>query len=444
MTDAAPPPARRPLIPDAARNPISLAGVALTTVSALAFILYYLAEAFDLVRTPYGGLYGFIFVPALFVLGLVLIPLGIWRENRRRRQGKAPWRWPILDFNRAATRRMTAAIIVLTLVNLTIVALAGFGAVHYMETTAFCGQVCHTPMRPQFTAHQVGAHATVACVACHVSPGARGAIRAKMNGTRQLYEVAVGNYPRPIHAEGRVPGAAETCLMCHRAGFAPRDTTRVFRDYADDEANSETVTTLDLQTTRIHWHARPDVRVEYAVDAADPNVVPYVRATGSDGVVTEYFAPNVTAAPATLRRMDCLDCHSRPAHPFGVTAERTVDRAIAAGEIDRGLPFVRREVVAAVKTEYDSEAAALAAIERRLSEFYASRGRTPPVTQAIATAQRLYRTHVFPEMKVTWGTYLNQLGHVDTPGCFRCHDDEKKSRDGKLVRQECEICHKER
>ena len=142
--------------------------------------------------------------------------------------------------------------------------------------------------------------------------------------------------------------------------------------------------------------------------------------------------------------MDCLDCHSRPAHPFGVTAERTVDRAIAAGDIDRSLPFVRREVVAAVKTEYDSEAAALAAIERRLSEFYASRGRTPPVTQAIATAQRLYRTHVFPEMKVTWGTYLNQLGHVDTPGCVRCHDDEKKSRDGKFVRQECEICHKER
>jgi hypothetical protein len=431
--------------PATVRNPISLLGVALTTASALIFLAYVVAEAFGLVASPYGGLFGFVLVPALFVLGLVLIPFGIWRENRRRRQGKAPWSWPVLDFASRTTRRVTLAIALLTLVNILIIFVAGLGAVHYMETTQFCGQVCHVPMKPQMVAHQAGAHAQVPCVDCHVSPGVRGMVRAKLNGTRQLYQVAVGNFPRPIHAEGRVPGAADTCVHCHRAGFANRDLTRSFRDYAEDETNTETVATFDMLMSRIHWHARADVVVEYAVSATDPNVVPYVRTSQGGGAPTEYFAPDVTAAPAgPLKRMDCLDCHSRPAHTFGATAERVVDRAIAAGEIDRALPFVRREVVAAVKAEYPTEEAALAAIGKRLNEFYAAKGKAPEVAAAIATAQRLYRTNVFPEMKVTWGTYVPQIGHVDTAGCFRCHDDEKKTRDGKLVRQDCDLCHRER
>ena len=384
-------------------------------------------------------------MPAVFVLGLLLIPLGIWREARRRRLGKAPWSWPVLDFGRGSTRRITLAVALLTMVNVIIIAIAGLGATHYMETTEFCGQVCHTPMRPQFVAHEAGAHSRVACVACHVSPGVRGMVRAKLNGTRQLYEVAVGNFPRPIHAAGRVPGASDTCVHCHRAGFAARDLTRSFRDYADDEANTETATTFDMLVSRIHWHARADVAVEYAVSASDANVVTYVRTAQGGAAPLEYFAPDVTAAPAgPLRRMDCIDCHSRPAHSFSPTAERAVDRAIARGEIDRALPFVRREVVAAVKGEYESEGAAVAAIERRLSEFYAARGKSPQVAAAIAAAQHLYRTNVFPEMKVTWGTYLPQIGHFDAPGCFRCHDDEKKTRDGKLIRQDCELCHKEK
>lgn len=427
--------------PASGRNPLTLFGVALTTASAIAFIAYYVVEALGLIEGPYAGLFGFFLIPALFVLGLLLIPLGMWREARRRRRGRAPWPWPIVNFGRPATRRLAAAVGVLTLVNLAIVAVAGFGAVHYMETTEFCGQVCHEPMRPQFTSHRVGAHAHVKCVGCHVAPGAEGAVRAKLNGTRQLYEVAVGSYPRPIHAEGRVPGASETCSSCHRPGFTPRDTTRVIRDYADDEASTETVTTLDLFTTRIHWHIRPDVRIEYTVSATDPGAVTYVRAT-TPGGVTEYSGPNVPAAPnGPLRTMDCLDCHNRPAHTLSATAERTVDRAIAAGEIDRSLPFVRREVLAAVKAEYDSEASAVASIERRLLETYASRGRTPEVTKAIQTAQTLYRSNVFPEMKVTWGTYLPLLGHVDAPGCFRCHDDEHKAKSGAAIRQDCELCH---
>jgi hypothetical protein len=433
--------------PALARNPLTLVGIALTTASAFAFITYYILDELGLLTSPYAGLFGFFAVPAVFLVGLVLIPFGIWREGKRRRRGRAPWRWPAIDLNRTTTRRVVLAVGLLTLVNLALVAVAGFGATHYMETNQFCGQVCHVPMRPQFAAHASGSHARVDCVACHVSPGAAGTVRAKLNGSRQLYEIALGTYPRPIRAAGRVPAAGDTCVRCHQPGWAPRDTTRVIHEFAEDEANTETVTTLDMATTRIHWHARPDVVIEFATSAADPDIVPYVRVTQGSGPATEYFAPDVTAAPAgPLRRMDCLDCHSRPAHTFSASAGRSVDQAIARGDIDRALPYVRREVVAALGQTYDTEAQALEAIGNRLRSFYTGRDPAlePKIAQAVATAARLYRTNVDPVMKVTWGTYLTQIGHTDAPGCFRCHDDEKKTRDGRLVRQDCELCHKER
>ncbi len=434
-------------VPGVGRNPITLAGVSLTTVSAFAFVTFYIVEELGLLASPYAGLFGFVFLPAVFVLGLLLIPIGMWRETRRRRRGSAPWAWPSVNLGNGTTRRVVAAVATLSLVNLAIVAIAGFGATHYMESTEFCGQVCHEPMKPQFISHQVGAHASVGCVACHVGPGASGTIKAKLNGTRQLYEVALHNFPRPIRAQGRVPPAAGTCMNCHRAGFTPRDTTKVIREYADDEANTETVTTLDMLTARAHWHARPDVRVEYISSAADPAVVTYVKASVAGGAATEYFGPDVASVPpGTMRQMDCTDCHSRPAHTFSATAERAVDRAIGAGEISRTLPFVRKEMVAALKAEYSSEAAALPAIAQRLAQFYASRDSAlaPEVARAVSAAQRLYQTNVFPEMKITWGTHTSQLGHVDTAGCFRCHDAEHKSRQGKEVSQDCELCHKAR
>jgi hypothetical protein len=435
------------VVPPVSRNPVTLAGVFVTTVSALAFITFYVVQELGYLNSPYAGLFGFLLVPALFALGLLLIPFGMWREGRRRLRGGIPWRWPLIDLGSGTTRRVLAAVATLTLVNLAIVAIAGFGATHHMESTGFCGQTCHEPMKPQFIAHQVGAHASVGCVACHVGPGAAGTIKAKLNGTRQLYEVAFHNFPRPIRADGRVPPAAGTCLSCHQPGFTPRDTTRVIREYADDEANTETVTTLDMFTARAHWHARPDVKVEYMSSATDPSVVTYVKASVGGAAPTEYLTPGVPSMPpGPLRQMDCTDCHSRPAHTFSATAERAVDRAIGAGEISRTLPFVRKEIVAALKGDYATEPAALQAISQRLTQFYASRDSTlaPEVSRAVAAAQRLYRNNVFPEMKVTWGTYVPQLGHVDAPGCFRCHDDERKSVTGKMVSQDCELCHKTR
>lgn len=431
-----------------ARNPLSLAGAALTTISALAFFVFYISHALGWWISPYAGLLGFVAIPALFLLGLLVIPLGMWREGRRRRRGAPAWQWPTIDLASGRTRQVAVAVFVLSLVNLGVVAVAALGAAHYMETTSFCGQVCHEPMRPEFTAHQDGPHANVTCVACHVSPGAAGTIRAKRNGTRQLYLVLRGTFARPIPTPARgLPVAADTCARCHRPALPMPDITRVTREYADDEANTETVSTMVVYPNRNHWHTRADVRVEYVAADDKRETIPYIKVTAPGGRVTEYFAPGVTVQPGgAVRQMDCLDCHSRPAHTMSASAEQAVDRAIAAGEVTRELPFVRRELVAALTAAYPDDGAAATGISRRLTDFYAGQKKATPVlvAGAVSAGQRLYRVNVFSDMKITWGTYRNQRGHTgDVPGCFRCHDDEHKAADGRPVRQDCELCHKE-
>ena len=46
-------------------------------------------------------------------------------------------------------------------------------------------------------------------------------------------------------------------------------------------------------------------------------------------------------------------------------------------------------------------------------------------------------------MNVKWGSYPNNIGHNDFPGCFRCHDDGHKNvkESAKTMSQDCNLCH---
>jgi hypothetical protein len=57
------------------------------------------------------------------------------------------------------------------------------------------------------------------------------------------------------------------------------------------------------------------------------------------------------------------------------------------------------------------------------SKHSASTNRPRAVGELVA----IYNRNVFPDLKVTWGTYPNNLGHTDFPGCFRCHDGSHSS-----------------
>jgi nitrate/TMAO reductase-like tetraheme cytochrome c subunit len=438
------------------RHPLAIVGVILTTVAASIFLALVVAALAGLLRNPYAGLVVFVALPALFVAGLVMIAAGAWLERRREARGGAR-EWPVIDLGRPSVRRTTLAIIALTGVNLAILLIAGYGALHWMESPQFCGQVCHTPMHPQYTAWSASSHAEITCVSCHIGEGARSFVHAKLAGVRQLWHVTTGSYPRPIPAVAPgLPAAQETRATCHHATRNRGVLTKTLREFGEDEANTETKTTLQMHVgspgektatgRAIHWHADPLVKVEYVASDAERQTIPYVKVTDRSGATREFVAEGSTAAAFTTaerRVMDCADCHNGVGHPFAPTVQKAVDRAIASGQVDAALPFIRREAVRTLSAEYPSAEAAEAAIERELKAFYQAEGRVADASKlerAVGALRATYRHNVFPAMKITWGTYPNNLGHMTSNGCFRCHDG-RKSSDGRELSADCEFCH---
>jgi hypothetical protein len=436
----------------------------LTTISAVLFLVVFLADLFGLHTNPYIGIVFFLILPGVFLLGLGLIPLGAWIERRRRLSGKAPSnvQWPRIDLNDPTHRTAAVLIFGLTLANVVIVSLAAYRGVEYMDSTQFCGQVCHTPMKPEFVAHANGPHANVKCVDCHVGVGATSFVRAKTAGTRRVLAVALTRYPRPIIAStDKLLAAAETCEQCHWPQLLHGDKTHRVFEYGDDERNTESVTTLQVHVgggdTRsgtasgIHWHMNVSNQIEYIATGGDRQTIPYVSVKDQQGMVREYTVAGVTGAQLAMgerRLMDCTDCHNRPSHRIAATAERAVNEAMARGDVPKTLPSIHREAVSVLKGRHSSQEIGIGEISRTLRNFYQTQqpqvqaARASEVDRAVLAVQDLYRRNVFPEMNVTFGTYPNNIGHVDSPGCFRCHDDEHKSKDGRKIGQDCESCHR--
>jgi hypothetical protein len=384
-------------------------------------------------NNPYAGLALLVALLAAFAHGLLFVPARHW-----------------------FAKRTAFGIAVFTAANIAVVLLAGAGTLRWMESPRFCGQTCHTPMQPQFTAWQDNAHANTACVSCHVGEGPRAVVRAKLAGVRQLAHVVGGSYARPIPPGADMPPGAQatTCRGCHAPERGGADIVRVTREYADDEANTETASALQLHLAprtasrpSIHWHADPAVRVEYVATDAAKETIPYVRVTAANGSVREFVAEGAgedAQRAGELRTMDCVDCHNTVGHPIAATPEQAVDRAIAAGLVSRQLPHARREGVRLVKAEYASEAAAAQGIADGFRGFYKTRAGPVDeraVEQTVTALQAVYRRNVFPEMKVTFGSYPDNRGHLTATGCFRCHDGSHVDKAGAAISADCEYCH---
>jgi len=440
------------------RHPLAIAGALVATAAAVVFIALLIAMLTSMLDNPYAGLVIFVAIPVLFVLGLLLIPVGIWLDRRKHLvDGELQADWPVIDFRKARARHTALAIAALTAVNMVILLLAGYGSLDYMESPTFCGQTCHTPMHPQFTAWQNASHARVPCVRCHISDGANGFVHAKLSGVRQLVHVVTNAIPKPIPSGTTMPPGAQAvlCLGCHQPGRIAGDQIRLIREYADDAANTETLTILQMHTGvtsesghAIHWHADPKVSVEYVATDESRQKIPYVKVTDANGKVKEYATPEATDQIRSGAKwtMDCIDCHNTVGHPIAPTPEQGVDGVIAAGLVSRQLPHVRREAVRLMTAHASDANDATPVIERELREVYASH-REPvdqqALAQAIGSLRALYRSNVFPTMKVTWGTYLNNKGHTTSDGCFRCHDGTHEAKDGSTINADCEYCHKQ-
>ena len=433
-----------------------MAGIAITTASAIVFVALAVAMGLGLLANPYAGLVVFVALPAVFAMGLLLIPWGMALQRKRLAHLAEAAEWPVVDFRQSRTRRVALTIAGLTAINLTIVLVAGYGTLHWMESPEFCGQACHEPMHPQYTAWQNAPHSKVTCVQCHIGEGSQAFVHYKLAGVRQLVHVVTNNYPRPIPGIADMRPALETCGNCHWPERGMDTVLRISRTYADDEANTETASAMMLHvggpstpTGRgIHWHALPSVKVEFVSTDDARQTIPWVRVTRPDGTSQEYVAEGVTPGqpPAGERRtMDCLDCHNVVAHRIATSAEEAMDRAMASGDLPRSLPYVRREGVRLVQGQYASTEAAMAAIDQELRGFYKTQSGdvdAEALARAVRAVQTVYQRNVFPVMNVTFGVYPDNIGHTSSQGCFRCHDGGHSAPDGTVIPFDCESCHK--
>ena len=437
------------------RNFVSLVGIIVTTDSAAMFIMLFALELFGYRGGPYLGIFAYLILPGFFVLGLVLIPLGpVWALRRARKYGKVDYALPVVDLNRPGTRNALVVAALLTVVNIVILGAATFKGVEVMDSTEFCGGVCHSVMQPEYTAHQRSPHSRVNCVECHIGSDADWFVKSKLSGAWQVVAVALDLYPRPIPTPLHdLRPARETCEHCHWPSKFIGDRLVVDTQYDDDEANTELKTVLLMKiggvqgrTSRgIHWHVDPKIQVRFLADAKDENIYE-VELIEADGSRKLFKGRGRAAEDAVWRTMDCIDCHNRPTHIFRQPGEE-VDRVIQEGRIDRTLPFIKREAVRALEVRYGSQAEARAGIAAAIESFYAKDypDLLPSRGDSIAAAGRelgdIYAGNVFPSMNVFWDTYPNHLGHGKNRGCMRCHDNEHRSADDEPISKDCEVCH---
>jgi hypothetical protein len=447
-------------------NPISLAGSALTTVTAFLFLLLFSIHIVsEHGASPYLGILTFLILPGLFLLGLALIPLGLWRARKRRLQALAEddpaVEFAVLDFNRPSTRKAALVFVAATGINALILGVGTYKGVEVMESTQFCGTACHTVMEPEYTTYKRSPHARVKCVECHIGEGADWFVKSKLSGSWQLVSVALNLYPRPIAAPvHNLRPARETCEQCHWPNKFVGDRFKVNTHFTEDEANTETKTVLVMKvggrqagtSQGIHWHVDPDHVVRYRSDEKR-QVIFEVEVETKDGAKRRFVGPAANspeAAKATeWRTMDCVDCHNRPSHVYRDPA-REIDAALLDRRIDPSLPFVRREGLKALLVEYPSHEAAREGIAKAIAAFYAEHHpqvaaeRKDAVAAAGLALGDIWAWNVFPKMNVKWGTYQSHLGHPDMStevGCFRCHSGEHATADGKTISQDCTTCH---
>ena len=448
-------PALSPLV-HLSNNWISLIGVVVVTTATVFWLFLLPTTLRGDAHNPYNGILAFLLLPVFFLSGLILIPLGIFlRKKREHRQGLYPATFPPLNLKNMEFRRLVTFVGVTTFANIVIASQLAYGAVSYMETVSFCGQTCHTVMQPEFTAYQNSPHSRVQCVECHIGPGEPWFVRSKLSGIRQVFLVTFHTYDTPIPApvESMRP-ARETCEACHWPRKYDQDRLVVINKFGDDEKNSLTKTVLMLKIgggnkgIGIHGtHLGPGVRIRYGHSDAARQTIPWIEYSGPAGK-TVYRAAGAAAdgKGLSMREMDCLDCHNRPAHTFKLP-EKAVDEALLAGDLAADLPFARKKSVELLRINYASRTAAAERIPADLEAYY--RGSYPAIYAARKAAVTrtgrgllaIYDSNVFPEMKVTWGTYPVNIGHTDSPGCFRCHDDSHVSADGRKVTQDCGACH---
>jgi hypothetical protein len=430
----------------------------------LTFIIFEVADTLGLIGNAYLGLITYLAFPLLFIVGLILIPIG-WNKYAKQR-GKSTRELLNEQFEESDTKtsftgsRLFRTIIALTILNVAILTIAGVRMLHFMDSAHFCGTACHKVMNPEWVTYQQSPHARVKCVECHVGEGLDALIASKLNGVRQMYLAALSLYnhpiPTPVHT---LRPARETCERCHwpEKFYGQRLVTHV--RYAFDSTSTPTYTTLNIKIDAggaghengAHWHVNELNQVTYtSVDDKRLRMV-NVTARRADGKAKVFQNKNladfeVSAKGKDERTMDCVDCHNRATHIYK-NPEDIVDEFIRLGEEERAVPYMKQQALAAITKGYASDQAAQRGIANQIHNYYRryypelSVAKSEQLEHVVDILQSAYATHRHHHMRIEWDTYTSHVGHDKNLGCFRCHNDDMKTDAGETIRHNCTMCH---
>jgi hypothetical protein len=342
-------------------------------------------------------------------------------------------------------------------------ALGSYETYHFTESVSFCGQACHTVMQPEYVTYQHGSHARVACAECHIGRGATWYVRSKLSGSYQVYATLAKKYPQPIPTPvSNLRPAQETCEQCHwpRQFYSEKLMSNT---YFSSVGATNTKSKLDLlirigggnkeagPTSGIHWHMNIRSKVTYIATDDSRQAIPWVRTEDPDGVVHTYRSTEfpLSAADSALhpaRRMDCIDCHNRPAHQYRPPA-RMVNHLMTLGWIDPALPSAKDLAVHVLEVPYSTSQVAADSIKISINEYYATNfpalatSKRKEIDRMILEVQGLYAKNFFPAMKANWRSFPDNIGHMYFLGCFRCHDGKHVAENGKVLSKDCNACH---
>jgi hypothetical protein len=449
------------------RSPLGVFGIALTTVCITLMLVGLLVDQMGILHNPYIGVITFMILPGGMVTGLLIIPLAAYLRRRQYYKYGIVKDHLQINLSDHKHRKVVIGFLVLTVINISILGLIAYEGYHFTDSPYFCGQVCHQVMDPEYTAYQRSPHVKVACVECHIGPGADWFVRAKISGLRQVIAVLTDSFSRPIPAPvTHLRPARDTCEQCHWPEKFHGKKVKIFTHFSNDDQETPEVNEIALHigghnpTTGafegIHWHVSENNKVSYLAVDEKRTQVARVRVTRPDGSEEEFVKEDIEVpegAELEWRTMDCIDCHNRPTHIYDMPDE-VVDFGLLSGAMNNKIPGIREDGLTALNKEYQTREEASETLVDFLVNLQTLRGGEEHVQKWEADIRKAgeyllekWLGNVWPETNVVWGTYLGHLGHQHYDdsgfGCFRCHDEEHTSAAGNVISQDCETCHDE-
>lgn len=452
-------------LPRSYYNWTSFIGTLIAGFSLMLILLFFVIATLFHQGGSYLGLFIYIALPALMIIGLLLIPIGMIGNIRKKTDPEdyQKRKKPTIDLNDKRHQNAFVIFIIGTIAFLFLTSIGSYEAFHYTESVSFCGTLCHQVMEPEYVTYQHSAHANVPCVECHVGEGANWYVRSKISGLYQVYAVLFDVYPKPIETPvANLRPARETCERCHWPDKFYARKLIVEKTFLADDTNTEWDIVMEMKTgplykalglkEGIHWHINPSVKIEYISDDNSRETIPWVRftnlQTGEETVYTDEENPLSDSLLAVLpvRTMDCIDCHNRPSHAYK-SPPVYIDNAMISGAIPYDIPQIKYISMEALKNPFTNKDSAFMYIDSVVTSFYQSNypdywaENQEKITKAIAGIQEAFNLNAFPFMKVTYTAYPDHIGHMETNGCFRCHSDTHTSSEGKTISKDCNLCH---